>query len=180
MVGRGILCALAATWAGSWVAAQDVMDREYAIKAAYLYQFSNYVEWPAQEFESSSEPFVIGVFRQNPFGTNLERIASKKDVKGRRIEVRVIRTAADARDCHILFVPVTVPAADQLAVLRETVRHPVLVVGEADDFVTRGGNVQFYLEGNKVRFAFGADSIKRDDLKVSSKLMTLAKIISVK
>jgi hypothetical protein len=61
--------------------------------------------------------------------------------------------------------------------VRATIDHPVLVVGDLNDFVARGGNVQFFVEGNKVRFAVGATSLKRDDLKVSSKLLALAQIV---
>jgi YfiR/HmsC-like len=155
-----------------------VIDREYAIKAAFLYHFSNYVEWPAESFSSPDQPFVIGVYGTNPFGAMLDEVAHKKKVDGRAIQVRVVKSIAEAERCQILFVPASVPRDVQDAVLRATIQYPVLAVGETDDFVNRGGNVQFFLEGNKVRFAFGADALKRDDLKVSSKLLALAKIIA--
>lgn len=184
---RGAQCFLALglwLWAGgnpALAASQEVVgviDREYAIKAAFLYHFSNYVEWPADCFSSPDQPFVIGVYGKNPFGAMLDEVAHKKKVDGRAIEVRVVDSIAEARRCQILFVPNSVPRNVQDAVLKATVQYPVLVVGEADDFVDRGGNVEFFVEGNKVRFAFGADAVKRDDLKVSSKLLALAKIIA--
>jgi hypothetical protein len=154
------------------------VDREYAVKAGFLYHFSNYVDWPATSFASPSEPFVIGVYGTNPFGPILDKLAHKKKVDGRAIDVRVVNSVAEAQKCQILFVPAAVPLQTQIRLLQATVHSPVLVVGETDDFVEHGGNVQFFLEGNKVRFAFGADALKRDDLKVSSKLLTLAKIIA--
>lgn len=172
--------ALAAAWAGPVAAdTSGVIDREYEIKAAFLYHFSNYIDWPADDFPTHKSPFVIGVYQDNPFGSVIQRVAHRKKVDGRRIDVRIIHTAAEASDCQILFVPKSVPIGEQNAVLRATLDHPVLVVGEQSGFVQRGGNVQFFLEGNKVRFAFGAGVTKRDDLKVSSKLLTLAKIIAV-
>ena len=152
-----------------------VINREYAIKAAFLHRFSNYVQWPADEFPSLGEPFVIGVFETNPFGTALDQVAHKKKVDGRAIEIRLVTSVEEALECQILFVPKSVPLAVQNTVLHATHNSPVLVVGESDDFVKRGGNVQFYLEENRVRFAFGADN--PGDLKVSSKLLAIAKII---
>jgi hypothetical protein len=153
------------------------INREYEIKAGFLYHFSNYIDWPTTDFETPASPFVIGVYRDNPFGAALDKIASRKKVHGRPIEVRLIQSVEEAFHCQILFVPKSVPVSDQTAVVRATIDHPVLVVGEVDDFVARGGNVQFFVEGNKVRFAVGATSLKRDDLKVSSKLLALAQIV---
>lgn len=170
--------ALAQAWTGSLAAeTSGLIDREYEIKAAFLYHFSNYIDWPTAEFPTPDSPFVIGVYQNNPFGGVIQAVAHKKKVDGRRIEVRIIQSAAEAVECQILFVPKSVPISEQNAVLRATLGHPVLVVGEQGGFVERGGNAQFFLEGNKVRFAFGAGAAKRDDLKVSSKLLTLAKII---
>jgi YfiR/HmsC-like len=154
------------------------IEREYAVKAGFLYHFSNYVDWPADSIPSPSEPFVIGTFGTNPFGSVLDQLAHKKKVDGRAIEIRLVTSVAEAKQCQILFVPNSVPLQTQFNVLQATIHSPVLVVGETDDFVERGGNVQFFLEGNKVRFAFGATALKRDDLKVSSKLLALAKIIT--
>ena len=155
-----------------------VINREYAIKAAFLYHFSNYIEWSASDFASADAPFVIGVLGANPFGNAVHQISDKKKVDGRPIEVRVVNSLQEVLNCQILFVPQSVPLAKQNVVLQETRHHPVLMVGEQSDFIERGGNVQFFLEGNKVRFAFGAEAIKRDDLRVSSKLLALAKIIA--
>ncbi len=155
-----------------------VINREYQIKAAFLYHFSNYVEWPANTFTSKDAPFVIGVYGTNPFGAILDEIAHTKKVDGRPIEVHIVTFHRRGEKCQILFIPRSVTLEEQNEVLRATLHFPVLVVGEADDFVQRGGNAQFFIEGNKVRFAFGADAIKRDDLKVSSKLLALAKIVA--
>jgi hypothetical protein len=153
------------------------INREYEIKAGFLYHFSNYIDWPTTDFETPASPFVIGVFRDNPFGAALDKIASRKKVRGRPIEVRLIHSVEEAFHCQILFVPKSVPLSEQTAVVRATIDHPVLVVGDLNDFVARGGNVQFFVEGNKVRFAVGATSLKRNDLKVSSKLLALAQIV---
>jgi hypothetical protein len=155
-----------------------VINREYTIKAAFLYHFSAYVEWPNEAFSDKSTPFVIGVFQTNPFGTALDQIAQSKNVAGRPIEIRNVTSADAVRGCHILFVPASAAAAAAAPVLREAEKLPILVVGETDDFLRRGGEAQFFLEGNKVRFAFDTDGVAAKKLKVSSKLLSLAKIVS--
>src|SRR3989304_5685533 len=155
----------------------EVIDREYAIKAAFLYHFSTYVEWPPGTFEAAEAPFVIGVYQTDPFGTALQTVAASKKVAGRSIAIRRIDSRQDVQDCQILFVPNSVPWQEQEAVIHSARDAQVLVVGESDDFVEQGGDVQFFVEGNKVRFAFGAEVTRRGELKVSSKLLSLAKII---
>jgi hypothetical protein len=154
-----------------------VINREYAIKAAFLYHFSSYVEWPANVFPAEGEPFVIGIYQTDPFGSALDKIAATKTVAGRPIVVQVVKSPVDLIRCHILFVPMSVSTEQQDIVLQRARDALLLVVGESDDFVQRGGDVQFFIEGNKVRFAFSAEFTKGSELKVSSKLLSLAKII---
>ena len=153
-----------------------VINREYTIKAAFLYHFSTYVTWPTSVAPAEGKAFVIGVFQSNPFGTALDTIAQTKKVAGHPIEIRRLTTLDGLHECHILFVPSSVPAIQQDAILRATRESFVFVVGEVDGFVERGGQAQFFLEGNKVRFAVSDVAAKREDLKVSSKLLALATI----
>ncbi|MEX0643086.1 MAG: YfiR family protein [Pirellulales bacterium] len=166
------------------VAAQSptapVINREYAIKAAFLYHFLNYVEWPAEAFAEETSPFVIGVHGTNPFGNALNQIAKDKKVRNRSIEVRSLSSAGQVGKCHILFVPKSVPVPVQAAVLKSARDSHILTVGESDDFIDRGGAAQFFLEGNKVRFAFNTDAINSKNLKASAKLLALATIASDK
>ena len=155
----------------------NVISREYAIKAGFLYHFSTYIKWPRDVFPGDGKPFVIGVYGNNPFGDALIKIALRKKVDGQPIEIRQISTVDEASACQIVFIPRTVPLQEQAAVLQATNGFPVLTVGEIDGFVQRGGVVQFFLENNKVRIAFGEKSHLRDDLKVSSKLLTVARMI---
>ena len=157
-----------------------VINREYAIKAAFLYQFLNYVEWPAESFAEETAPFIIGVQGTNPFGEVLSQVAKDKKVGGRSIQVQSLSSASEVAKCHILFVPKSVSKPMQDSVLQAARGSHVLTVGESDDFTDRGGAVQFVLEGNKVRFVFNKEVIAKDNLKVSSKLLALAKVASEK
>lgn len=157
-----------------------VINREYAIKAGFLYQFLNYVEWPADALADETAPFVIGVLGTSPVGNVLNQVVKDKKVGGRSIEIRNLSSASEASKCHILFVPKSAPKPVQDAVLKAADGSHVLTVGEADDFIDRGGAAQFVLEGNKVRFVFNKEVVAKNNLKVSSKLLALAKIASDK
>lgn len=156
-----------------------VVNREYTIKAAFLYHFLTYTEWPDSR-AGVEAPLIIAVYGPDPFGAVLDKIAATKTVGNRPIEVRRIVDPADAKPCHLLFVPGTV-AHEELGAVFAAVRGlPVLLVGEADGFVDRGGAAEFYVEGNRVRFAFNTDVVDERELKVSSKLLSLAKIVTSK
>jgi hypothetical protein len=164
------------------VQAQQVttIDREYTIKAAFLYHFLTYIDWPEGTFVDSKQPFVIGVYQTDPFGAVLDKIAATKNVEGRPIEIRRLQTTDKLPECHIVFMAATVEAAVQQNVLSLLANSHVLCVGETEDFVELGGAAQFFVEGNKVRFAFNTDVVDRSNLKVSSKLLSLAKIVSTR
>jgi hypothetical protein len=155
-----------------------IINREYSIKAAFLYHFCSYVEWPVDVLPAEGRPYVIGVFHTDPFGASLDDIARTKNVAGRPIVIRRLTSTNELDGCHLLFVPRSTPPDQQEAVLKATRGLPLLVVGEADGFIERGGGAQFFVEGNKVRFAFSADVTPENQLKVSSKLLSLAKIVA--
>jgi hypothetical protein len=173
---------ISATLCGSPAAGQQVttVDREYAIKALFLYHFLTYIDWPAGTFSSETEPFVIGVFEADPFGPVLDKIAATKNVAGRPIAIVRLVSTDKLLDCHIVFVPGSVDPASQKQVLTLLANSHVLAVGESEDFVELGGAAHFFVEGNKVRFAFNTDVVDQRNLKVSSKLLSLAKIITTR
>jgi len=178
---RWALAALLACLAGS-AAAQDSeyeseINREYAIKAAYLYQFGRYVQWPQQAFDSADSPLVIGVLGDAPFGGVLEEIAGTKKIEGRSILVRKFASMADYTPCHILFIASSVSPREKTEAIRKLQGTPTLIVGEEPGFAEHGGMINFFLEENRVRFEINAEAAKHDQLKISSKLLSLAKIV---
>ena len=173
---RSVVLAATAITAFSQVYAQTaVIDREYAIKAAFLYQFSKYIEWPAAAFTNPDGAFVIGVYKTNPFDATLQKVADTKKVGDRPIVIEVVTKPKQSRNCHILFVSDAVAAEERKRVIKATRDVAVLVVGESEAFVQQGGDSQFFLEDNKVRFAFQSQSDDQRGLKISSKLLTLAR-----
>jgi hypothetical protein len=152
-------------------------NREYAIKAAYLYQFSRYVQWPASAFANENSPLVIGVLGVDPFGNILEEIARTKRIEGRPIVIRRFASMADYTPCHILFISSSVSPEQKEAAIQKAKRAPILLVGEEPGFAEQGGTINFFFDENKIRFEINATAVKHDQLKISSKLLSLAKIV---
>jgi hypothetical protein len=153
--------------------AQSSVTKEYQIKAAYLYNFAKFVEWPAQSFTNSDSPLVIGVYGQNPFGTELEAIAKDHQINGRHIVIKMVATPADTGDVNLLFIGSEEDGqvSQTLAALGDA---DILTVGESEKFAASGGMIQFIRDADKVRFSIDADAAERHGLKISAQLLKLA------
>jgi len=156
---------------------QSVSSREYTIKAAYLYNFGRYVTWPKEYFPTAQSPFVIGVLGKDPFGDALDSIAAGKRVGGRRIVVRRFASLGEYEFCHILFVPRSTDPQEQVDTIVRLRSARVLLVGETPGFARRGGSINFFVERNKTRFEINQEAAEREKLKISAKLLSLAKLV---
>lgn len=121
------------------------------VKAAWLKHFPGYVTWPESRFASEKDPFVLGVVGESPFGTRLEELASRNQVKKRRIELRVVKEPKDVGQCHMLFV-----CASESKRLAEILKHAeansVLTVSDMTGFVAGGGMIQLCQKGKQIQF----------------------------
>jgi hypothetical protein len=150
--------------------AQSLSSREYEIKAAYLYNFIKYVDWP-----SYGDTITIGVLGGNPFGTALAPLNGKM-VKGRRLLIKELDSLHDAQTCQIIFVSSS--EKQRLQEIFENLKFArVLTVGETQGFADGGGMINFVEENNKVRFEINADAARRTGLNISSELLKLAKLV---
>jgi hypothetical protein len=155
--------------------AQGAIQREYEIKAAYLYNFINYIDWPADSIPAAGGTITIGVLGENPFGTALNPLNGKQ-AKGRTLVVKQITDAKEMDQCQIVFICASekqrVPELlNQLKNLR------VLTISETDGFAERGGIINFISERNKVRFEINPDAARALGLTISSDLLKLAKLV---
>jgi hypothetical protein len=155
------------------------VNREYTIKAAYLYQFGRYVQWPPNAFADPQSPLVIGILGQAPFGNVLDEIARAKRIDGRPVVIRKLTSMTEYKPCHILFVAASAGPTQTAAAIELAKKHPVLLVGEEPDFAKQGGTVNFFLEENRVRFEINTEAARKEQLKISSKLLSLAKIVEL-
>jgi YfiR/HmsC-like len=152
---------------------------EYLIKAGFIYNFAKFVEWPSASFSQPDAPIVIGILGTDPFGNVLDRIVADKKIGSRGFVVRRYKWGKDLkdlRDCQILFVSASEKAhSDEIV---EFVKWlPILTIGETPGFAERGGVIRFTLEDNRVRFEVNVDAAHKANLNISSRLLTLAKII---
>lgn len=171
-----IFCMLAACLAAMLpVSVRAEASREYQLKAAFLYNFAQFVEWPASAFADAKAPIVIAVAGDDPFDGALDRTVAGKTVCGRPLTVRHVHRAEDVKGCHLLYVPAE-GEQDLAALIHRIGVSPVLTVGETDRFMTHGGIVRFYQEDNKLRFEINADAAQRSRLRVSAKLLRLARV----
>ena len=148
---------------------------EYQVKAAFLYNFAKFVEWPPGTFANPTDPIGICVVGQNPFGSALEKMVRGKRVGDRTFAVRQLPDTQQAGQCQILFIG----AAEwkRTRVLLEAVKGPgVLTVGESDDFTVQGGIIGFRLDGPRVRIKVDLQTAEQAKLRISSKLLSLAEI----
>ncbi|HLI34186.1 MAG TPA: YfiR family protein [Terriglobia bacterium] len=143
------------------------------MKAAFLYNFTKFIEWPATSFSGPSDPFTLCVYGTNPFGDSLESLVKGKTIDGREFAVRDVASPSQARGCQVLFISRAERGhvADILASARRT---GLLTVGETKGFVDEGGDINFVLESNHVRFEINARAAQKAGLKISSRLLSLA------
>jgi hypothetical protein len=159
---------------GRPAAAQDALP-EADLKAAVLYNFTKYVEWPADAFASADAPLVVGVFGDESFTTTLRTLLADKTAHKRSFTVRRLNSNADARNCNILFFQAQ--EARRMGQLYDTIKLlPILTVGESDEFMENGGMVNLFFEDKQVRFEVHPPTAERAKLTVSSRLLRLAKI----
>lgn len=146
---------------------------EYEVKAAFLYNFAKFIEWPALEVPAVPEAFSLCVLGDDPFGGSLERVVRGKTVQDHPLIVRHLVDVEEAVRCQILFV--TASALGQFRRMLAAVEGaPVLIVGDTEDVVHWGGMVGFHMEGNRVRFVINQAAVERAGLQASSQLLNVA------
>ncbi len=150
---------------------ERVAASEYDVKAAFLLNFTKFVEWPPAAF-SSDTSMLLCVLGDDPFGKSLE-LVSGEQIAGRKVQLLRIREMPEPEGCQIVFV-----SRSERRRLPEILTHlrgePVLTVADTGGFLEQGGIINFTLEGSKVRFEINQDAAGRAGIKISSKLLRLA------
>jgi len=169
----------------------SAQSHEYQIKAAFLYNFIKFVDWPEEKMADGNEPITIGILGKDPFGNAFEPLKAKK-IKGRKVVVKRFkgfeelkkssgkdkselgRKIEALRKCHLLFV---CPSEKEnlTEIINSVKKHSVLTVGEMQDFLEAGGIINFVIEEKKVRFEINVAAAEQAKLEIRSKLLRLAK-----
>lgn len=150
---------------------------EYQIKAVFLFQFTQFVEWPARAFDDDRAPLVIGVLGDDPFGSYLDEVVRGEVVRTRPIEVRRFRAASEIDACHVLFVSASERA--RWPEIFEALRgRSILTVGDVVGFTRSDGVVLFTMHSGKVRLKINVGAARASALTISSKLLRSAEIVA--
>jgi uncharacterized protein DUF4154 len=149
---------------------------EYELKAAILYNLSRFVDWPPSAYADSQAATVLCVLGQDPFGDSLKTLGQKQDSNGRPITIRRLKNENGIRECHVLYIS-TSERKRVVQIISRLKGSNVLTVGEMSQFAAQGGIVQFTLEDKQVRFEINLDAASRMTLKISSRLLVLARIV---
>ena len=157
-------------------AAQPAVPTEYQVKAAFLYNFAKFVEWPIQDAPDTNAVFSIGILGQDPFGADLEAVIRDQTVQGKPLIIKRAKRLQDLGSCQILFVALS--EQDRLRSVLDNMPRGVLTVGdEMPQFTAAGGMVALKRKGGYVRFAINVDAADHAGLKISSKLLNLTEVV---
>jgi hypothetical protein len=172
--------AISAILALVWLFAPSLRaESEYDVKAAFLFKFTKFVEWPANAFSGPDAPFVIGIIGHDPFEGGLDRLIEGNTTGNRSLEVRHVNAtdATELRSCQMIFVS----ASEQRrlpAILAALQNRPVLVVGESEGFASAGGMFGFALRESHLGIEINSAAARQARLKISSQLLNLAKLVN--
>ena len=174
---RLVVCLIVVTSVGvaSPTYGQDI-DREYKLKAAYLYKFATYIKWPKRSFRNATSPFVIGILGPDPVGSDLRKIARVKTIGGRKIEVRNYNKAEEIGGCQILFLSKALNSETRQAAIKLLSGKNILLVGETADFLKHGGVFGFAIRNNRIRINISQSAYKREHLEISAQLLRIATV----
>ena len=146
---------------------------EYKVKAAFLYNFARFVEWPAAAFLGLDDPLTICVLGDDPFGRTLDEIVAGKKLDSHAFAVRRISDARNVAGCRILFVSSS-ERKRVLASIAAASEQGLLTVGESCNPTAEGMIINFTVEDGKVRFEINRDAAERSNIRLSSRLLSLA------
>jgi hypothetical protein len=149
-------------------------DREAALKAAFIYNFAKFTEWPAERLRGPTDPIVFCVAPSSPMREAIT-LLQDKPVGTRPVRVATVTDDAGAAACHVLFIDAS--ASPRLRQLAQTNLNGVLTVSDLPNFATLGGNIGFFFASNQLRFQINLDAARRSGIGFSSKLLRLADVI---
>jgi hypothetical protein len=173
---RSLYITLLMAYSTIHLAAQSQASPEYEVKAVFLFNFAQFVQWPASSFATDQAPLVIGIIGEDPFGSYLKEAVQGEKVNGHSIVVQHYSNMDEIKTCHILFVNLPEIRLDQVA---ENLKgRSTLTVSDAPDFLKHAGMIRFFTRNKKIQLQINLESAREANLVISSKLLRLAEIFS--
>ena len=162
-------------WGWSAPLAGQALAVEYEVKAAFIHNFTKFIDWPSEAFEGNNSPFRIGILGTGPIDKPLLNLNGKKAQK-RSLEVSRLQNLNDVSQYHIIFVNSSENGS--MGSILSTVRGTgILTIGDTPGFLEQCGIINFYLKSGKIRFEVNIEASQRENLQISSKLLRLARIV---
>jgi hypothetical protein len=163
--------------AGGAQAGEPVPVREYEVKAVFLFNFAQFIDWPESALADTNAVFVIGVLGEDPFGAVLDQIVSGERIRGRPLTVRRFRKQEDARGCHLVFV-----SRSEKGHLTDIVRRlggqGILTVSDVESFSRLGGMITFKMVQGRVQFEINVAAAEKEGFRLSAKLLRVAQLVN--
>lgn len=148
-------------------------SRADQVKAVFIYNFTQFVDWPSNSFSNNSAPFIIGILGKDPFGSYMDSVVAGERFGSHPIEVHRFNSIREARNCQLLFINTTEPDD----AIKELQNRSILTVSDRKDFAAYGGMVRLFVENNKMKLQINLKAAKAANLSISSKLLRLADVI---
>ncbi|MEE8400109.1 MAG: YfiR family protein [Desulfobacterales bacterium] len=168
-----IICVTLSSWTSAH--SESAPDREYLIKAAFLYNFARFVNWPDDAFPDAHSPLSLCIVGKDPFLDALKTIKGKT-IRGRKLEITHLARIENLEQCHMLFISAS--EEHRLPEILDTLREEsILTVSDMSRFALRGGAIHFITVSSKIRFEINVDATDTVGLKISSKLLKLARVV---
>lgn len=159
------------------VGGRDGRVPEHQLKAAFLFNFAKYVDWPTEAFPEATTPIRFGILGENPFEGALQRIIEAKTIGNRPLTLTRSRRIDELESCHLLYISRSEEErVDSL--LNGLQGQPVLTVSDIDRFARSGGMIELFLQENRIAFKINRTPVEESNLKMSSRLLNLATIVS--
>jgi hypothetical protein len=155
----------------------QAQSREYQLKAAFLFNFAQFVKWPPDSFSTADAPLCIGILGDDPFGSTLDETIQGEAINNHRLTVERAQRIDDLKGCQMIFICRS-EESHVGEILSEIGSKPILTVSEVESFAREGGDIDFYLADGKVRFEINPQAALHCGLKISSQLLSLGRIVS--
>lgn len=160
-----------------FLSAQNASTREYQVKAVFLFNFSQFVEWPANSFASPQSPAIIGILGKDPFGTYLEETIAGESINKHPLVIQRFNSVDEVTKCHILFINENDKGKLE-QIIQKLKGKNILTISDVNGFSKVGGMVRLYTKNDKINIQINLDEAKAENLVVSSKLLKLAEIVT--
>ena len=147
-------------------------EREYEIKAAFIFNFAKFIEWPETQFTDAKAPLVLGILGSGPIGAALESLENKI-VRGRQLAIQQVAAPENLSQFHMLYICRS-EKPDLNRIIEHLGSQPILTISDIQDFVKTGGHINLVIRQNKIRFIINSVAAKKVNLKISSRLLKLS------